>query len=73
MFTLWLDVFLIIIIYPSFPVFAKVRKTISEFFQTGISPQPKERRSSDIGQGGMDASPEISEEDILISTYQESS
>ncbi|KAL1265789.1 hypothetical protein QQF64_003816 [Cirrhinus molitorella] len=46
--------------------FAKVRKTISEFFRTGISPQPKTESSSEINQGGMDASPDISEEDIVI-------
>ncbi|XP_016354161.1 uncharacterized protein LOC107697821 [Sinocyclocheilus anshuiensis] len=58
--------------------FAKVRKTISEFFRTGISAQPKTDpavyeslceeagSSSEIGQGGMDASLEIAKKDIPI-------
>ncbi|KAL1250367.1 hypothetical protein QQF64_021372 [Cirrhinus molitorella] len=58
--------------------FAKVRKTISDFFRTGISGQPKTDlavseslckaagSSSEICQGGRDASPEISEEEIPI-------
>ncbi|XP_026054860.1 uncharacterized protein LOC113040876 [Carassius auratus] len=58
--------------------FAKVRKTMSEFFRTGISSQSKTDpavseslceeagRSSEIGQGDMDASSEVSEEDIPI-------
>ncbi|XP_058618224.1 uncharacterized protein LOC131531475 isoform X1 [Onychostoma macrolepis] len=58
--------------------FAKVRKTISEFFLTGISPQSKTDlavseslceeagSSSEISQSGVDASSEISEEDIPI-------
>uniref|UniRef100_A0A9J8BKY0 Dual specificity phosphatase 29 n=1 Tax=Cyprinus carpio carpio TaxID=630221 RepID=A0A9J8BKY0_CYPCA len=58
--------------------FAKVRRTISEYFRTGISAQPKTDlavstflckaagSSSEIGQGGMDASFDISQEDIPI-------
>ncbi|XP_073681593.1 uncharacterized protein [Garra rufa] len=44
--------------------FTKVRKTISKFFRTGISPQSKAGSSSEIDQ--KSPSPEISEEDILI-------
>lgn len=69
----------------SFSDFAKARKTISEFFRTGISAQPKTDptvsgllckkagSSSEISQGGMGASPEITEEDIPIGKYQQSS
>lgn len=61
--------------------FAKVRKTMSEFFRTGISSQSKTDpavseslceeagSSSEIGQGDMDASSEVSEEDIPIGKY----
>ncbi|XP_059384631.1 uncharacterized protein LOC132118687 [Carassius carassius] len=58
--------------------FAKVKKTMSEFFRTGISSQSKTDpavseslceeagSSSEISQGDMDASSEVSEEDIPI-------
>lgn len=58
---------------------------MSEFFRTGISSQSKTDPavseslckvaggSSEIGQDGMDASSEISEEDIPLGKYQQSS
>lgn len=84
MFNLWLDMFLITYC-SSITEFAKVRKTMSDFFRTGISSQSKTDpavseslckvagSSSEIGQGGMDASSEISEEDIPLGKYQQSS
>ncbi len=82
MFNLWLVMFLITCF--SFLDFAKVRRTISEFFWTGISAQPKTDlavseflckvagSSSEIGHGGLDASFDISEEDIPIGKYKQS-
>lgn len=82
MFNLWLVIFPITCF--SFSDFAKVRRTISEYFRTGISAQPKTDlavstflckaagSSSEIGQGGMDASFDISQEDIPIGKYKQS-
>lgn len=81
MINLWLVMFPIIFYFTDF---AKVRRTISEFFRTGNSAKPKTDlavsevlckgvgSSSEIGQGGMVASFDICHEDIAIGKYQQS-